>query len=284
MGLLSIFQRQTDTAADTPATAPDAVAAARTRARRRLIGAAVLLGIGVVGFPLLFETQPRPVPVNIPIEIPRKDGAPPLAPPGPSPALSAASAAVVVPDAEAPPARLPEMIERAADGGRDVPLPPPPPAPGPAAAERKAAAATPQPPVAASRPTAVAASPALASRPAPAAAANTNTNANASNTTSTNAAGSDGARAQALLNGQPASAAAADRLVVQVGAYTEPAKLREARNKVEAMGFKTYTQVVEVDGSKRTRVRVGPFASKAEADRAAARIKASGLPVAILTL
>ena len=50
------------------------------------------------------------------------------------------------------------------------------------------------------------------------------------------------------------------------------------------MGFKTYTQVVEVDGTKRTRVRVGPFASKAEADQAAARIKASGLPVAILTL
>ena len=73
-------------------------------------------------------------------------------------------------------------------------------------------------------------------------------------------------------------------MVVQVGAYTEPAKLKEARQKVEQLGFKTYTQVVEVDGTKRTRVRVGPFATKAEADKAAARIKASGLPVAILTL
>ena len=90
--------------------------------------------------------------------------------------------------------------------------------------------------------------------------------------------------AQALLNGQPASAPAAGRVVVQVGAYTEPAKLRDARQKVEAMGFKTYIQVVEVDGTKRTRVRVGPFASKAEADQAAARIKAGGLPVVIFTL
>ena len=73
-------------------------------------------------------------------------------------------------------------------------------------------------------------------------------------------------------------------MVVQVGAYTEPAKLKEARQRVEKLGFKTYTQVVEVDGSKRTRVRIGPFATRVEADKAAARIKASGLPVAILTL
>ncbi len=256
MGLLSLFQRQSDAAADAPAAEPDAVAAARTRARRRLIGAAVLLGIGVVGFPLLFETQPRPVPVNIPIEIPRKDGAPPLAPPGPSPALSAASAAVVVPDAEAPAARPAEITERAADAGREIP----PPASAPAARET-AVAAAPKPAVPASRPAAA------PSRPAPA----------------TN----DGARAEALLNGQaatPPASAPAGRTVVQVGAYTEPAKLKEARQKVEQLGFKTYTQVVEVDGTKRTRVRVGPFATKAEADKAAARIKASGLPAAILTL
>ena len=251
MGLLSLFQRQTDPAGDAPAAEPDAVAAARTRARRRLIGAAVLLGIGVVGFPLLFETQPRPVPVNIPIEIPRKDGAPPLAPPGPSPALSAASAAVVVPDAEMPPTKPAEITERAADAGREVPPPASAPAAPPA---REAVAAAPKP---------AASKPAAASAPAPS---------------------SDGARAQALLDGQSASAAGAARVVVQVGAYTEPAKLKEARQKVEQLGFKTYTQVVEVDGTKRTRVRVGPFATKAEADKAAARIKASGLPVAILAL
>ena len=42
--------------------------------------------------------------------------------------------------------------------------------------------------------------------------------------------------------------------------------------------------MVEVDGNKRTRVRVGPFASRADADKTAARIKAAGLPAAILTL
>ena len=265
MGLLSFFQRQTDAAAQPPLAEPDAGAAARVRARRRLIGAAVLLGIGVVGFPLLFESQPRPVPVNIPIEIPSKDQAAPLAPPGPGPALAAASAATVLPDAELPNARAAgkpgDITERAADAGREVVAATPTPAQSPTPAVRGAVAAVAKPPAAASRP----------ASPAQSAATAVTTP-------------SDSARARALLNGDAASAAAVGRMVVQVGAYTEPAKLKDARQKVEKLGFKTYTQVVEVDGAKRTRVRIGPFATRAEADKAAARIKASGLPVAVLAL
>jgi DedD protein len=57
---------------------------ARSRARQRLIGATVLLAIGIIGFPLVFETQPRPIPVDIPIEIPKRDALPPLASPPPA--------------------------------------------------------------------------------------------------------------------------------------------------------------------------------------------------------
>ena len=42
----------------------------RKRAKHRLIGAAVLVLAGVIGFPLLFDNQPRPISVDIPIEIP----------------------------------------------------------------------------------------------------------------------------------------------------------------------------------------------------------------------
>ena len=74
MGLLSIFKRQPGAvAAAAGANAVQGAADARTRAKRRLLGAVVLLGIGVIAFPLLFETQPRPIPVDIAIEIPRKD-------------------------------------------------------------------------------------------------------------------------------------------------------------------------------------------------------------------
>ena len=38
----------------------------------------MLVGVGIIGFPLLFETQPRPIAVDIPIEIPARDNVPPL--------------------------------------------------------------------------------------------------------------------------------------------------------------------------------------------------------------
>lgn len=246
MALKSPFQRDVDA---TGAEGPDAVAAARQRARRRLIGATVLLGIGVLGFPLLFENQPRPIPVDIPIEIPRKETTPPVVLPAtrPAPPVTVAEPPLepVAPSAsEAAPARPPVaavavpaskppavITERAAEQGRE-------------------------------RPAAVAPS-------APAA--------------------NDGTRAKALLDGRadaerPAAAASGSRVVVQVGAYIDADKLRDARSKVEQLGFKTYTQVIEADGAKRTRVRIGPFASRDEAEKAAARVKAAGLPTAILTL
>lgn len=60
----------------------------RRRARHRLIGAAVLVGLAIIGFPLLFDTQPRPVAVNAPITIPDKDKVAPLRTPDPVPAAA----------------------------------------------------------------------------------------------------------------------------------------------------------------------------------------------------
>ena len=112
----------------------------------------------------------------------------------------------------------------------------------------------------------------------------------------------EAARARALLEGQTATAAAvpatdaasaasaanaanaASRIVVQVGAYADADKLREVRSRVEKLGLKTYTQVVDNDGQKKTRVRVGPFATRPEADKIAARLRDAGLAVAVLTL
>jgi DedD protein len=50
----------------------------RRRARHRLIGASVLVVLGVVGFPVLFDTQPRPVSVDIAVDIPDRATAKPL--------------------------------------------------------------------------------------------------------------------------------------------------------------------------------------------------------------
>jgi DedD protein len=103
-------------------------------------------------------------------------------------------------------------------------------------------------------------------------------------------ANAEAQRAQALLDGKPVAAAPAasepraPRFVVQAGAYTDAAALREARQKVEKLGLKTYTQVIETSAGSRTRVRVGPFETRDEAEKAADRIKGSGLAASILSL
>lgn len=239
-----------------PAAQPESVEVMRKRAKHRLIGSAVLVLIGVVGFPLLFDTQPRPIPVDIPIEIPGKGTVKPLAVPAAPTATAPAPAAT--------------------------------PAPTPADKVAAAASLAPKEEILSSKPAAAASAPAAVKpeakpevkpapkpEPKPAAKPEPKPVANA-----------DAARASALLNGStpPAAAEGEGRLVVQVGAFADVAKAREARLKLEKAGLKTYTQVAETKDGKRIRVRVGPFATKAEAEKAAGKIKSLDLPAAILTL
>ena len=72
--------------------------------------------------------------------------------------------------------------------------------------------------------------------------------------------------------------------MVQVGAFAEAASARATRLKLERAGMTTYTHVAETSAGKLIRVRVGPFASRADVDKAAAKVKALGLPARILTL
>jgi DedD protein len=244
--------------ADEPAATrqpPESIEAMRKRARHRLIGAGVLVLLGVIGFPLLFDTQPRPIAVDIPIEIPDRNKTKPLAAPakpvvqapvvsGPvtAPAPAAASAPLPVQEAAAPMA--PKVAE------------------APAAPPSAPKSETPP----AAKPEAVA-----AAKPEPKAAAKPD----------------DGAKAKALLEGtgvEKVAASADGRFVVQVGAFADAAKAREARLKLERAGLKTYTNVAETKDGKRIRVRVGPFGSKADADKAAGKIKGLDLPAAVLTL
>ena len=94
----------------------------------------------------------------------------------------------------------------------------------------------------------------------------------------------DGERARALLEGRTASTAETARFVVQVGAFADAEAARETRLKVERLGFKTYTQVAQTPSGSRIRVRVGPFASRGEADAALAKAKAAGMAAVVLTL
>ena len=97
-----------------PAPAPESVEALRRRARYRLAGAALLVLAGVIGFPLLFDNQPRPIAVDIPIDIPDKAKVKPLAMPAAAPVQSAQgsepAAAPAAPAAAAAPEPKEEVI------------------------------------------------------------------------------------------------------------------------------------------------------------------------------
>jgi len=216
---------------------PESIEAMRKRARHRLIGAGVLVLIGIIGFPLLFDTQPRPIAVDIPIEIPDRNKVKPLAAPA-QPAAQAPAASGVV----TAPAMARAAPAEAAPQAKAEPKPKPEPKPEPKAE----------------------------ARPEPKLAGKTESKAD------------DGTKARALLEGK--AVAAEGRFVVQVGAFSDAAKAREARLKVERAGLKTYTHVAETKDGKRIRVRVGPFGSRTEADKAADKIKGLDLPAAILTL
>ncbi len=248
MGLFSFFKRPAPGATPSAGASLD-VDAARTRARRRLIGAVLLLGIGVIAFPVLFETQPRPIPVDLPIEIPRKENAPPLALPAVRPPTPASAVTPLAPSAAM-------VTETKADAGKEVAAPPGARAP----VAVKAEPVLPPTPAAPPKPvTASAAPPLPAKTPTP-------------------------APALPVKGDAPATAEAPGRFVVQVGAFADAALAREARAKVEKLGLRTYTQVLETDAGKRIRVRLGPFASRDEAEQSAAKVKAAGLPAAVLTL
>ena len=260
MGLLSFLKRSATAASN--AEPGDDLQRVRTRARQRLIGAVVLIAAGVIGFPLLFETQPRPIPVDIPIEIARKDQVPPLVMP---PARPRAASAPSV-EASRPAAKETIITETASQAGREVApaaskpvvTPVPASAPPPPKAEKSAS-----PPVAAVAP---AKSASVADEPRP------RTPREAKPTPAKEPTKKDdGATAQG-------------RYVVQVGAFSDVASAREVRQRVEKLGLRTYTQVIETSDGRRIRVRVGPFASRDDAEKAAGKVKSAGLQTALFPI
>lgn len=287
-----MFKQKSDTVTPSnPVASTDPVQQARSRARQRLIGAIVLLAVGIIGFPLVFETQPRPIPVDIPIEIPRRDGLPPLA-------MAPARRSATLP-ASAPVSGVlsgEEIVtEPGAEAGRPVTAPPRPASSARAAAmpERAASRASARSASAAepARRLAVAAASGQQASLRGAASAVPARSAGSAPPTplALNAAsdppqpGSDGQRALALLEGR-ASTGDGQRFVVQVGAFADAEAAREARKAAEKLGLKTYTQVAQTAAGNRVRVRVGPFASRGEAEAALAKARTAGLSAVVLTL
>ncbi|SDF39893.1 MULTISPECIES: SPOR domain-containing protein [unclassified Duganella] len=272
----------------------DPVLPEKKRARRRLVGA-IMLALGVaVGLPMLLDSEPKPLSSDIEIKIPAKDK--PLADAAPAPAPS--SAATVAANAALDSRE--EIVE-------DVkPAAKPAQAPSPAAAAPVVAAVDTSKADARAEAEAKAKADAKAERELKArqdaehkqeqerklAEAKAEAKLKAEKQEAERkladakakaaekpaepkpAAKNEDARALAILEGKPAAAPSAEKFVLQVAALSDQAKVDELRAKLKTGGISSFTQKT---ASGITRVRVGPFSSKEEAEKVKAKLSSMGL-------
>ncbi len=85
----------------------------------------------------------------------------------------------------------------------------------------------------------------------------------------------EAARARAILEGKELPRG--DTFVLQIGAFSDAAKAERLSADLKKQGFAAYTE----RAGKVTRVRVGPVAGRAAADKAAAQLKALGFSTVI---
>lgn len=255
MSLSSFFQRFGREQSAGPAATLSAAEVARVRqqAKRRLIGMTVLVVIAVLLLSWLLETEPRQGPRDVRIDVA---------------ASATTEAQTVVPLLE--PTPRPAIKENDKTQARSVPPPPATDSEAPLQASLaddeevvnpKPKAVAPAKPAA---PKPVVAPPAVVKPVPPVEPA---------------------VKAVKKPVDQPIEKATPKaRYVVQIGAFADVTLARQARLKVEKLGFKTYTQVITTDKGRTIRVRVGPYADEAEARHAVASIRLAGMTAGLLTL
>lgn len=208
----------------------DEEAQLRRRARRRLIGAVVLVTVMVVALPMVLDGESRQSGQDIAINIPALDSSgdfssrivpAPAALPKPAPASSDAQAEKAMPaQAQAPQAALPAPAK---------------------VEELVPAAAVPAEPAAAAK------------EPAP---------------------------QPKRKDEKPAAGTSRQEsvpYVIQLGAFANQANAKERQSRLAALKVKFYTETVKTASGDKLRVRAGPYATRQEAERAQAKLKAAGI-------
>lgn len=70
---------------------------------------------------------------------------------------------------------------------------------------------------------------------------------------------------------------------VQIGVFSDAANVKQLEQKLKAAGFKFSTEKIQTSQGEKIRLRAGPFANRALAEEAFAKIKDAGLSGMIIT-
>jgi DedD protein len=69
---------------------------------------------------------------------------------------------------------------------------------------------------------------------------------------------------------------------VQIGAFSSEDSAMEQLGKASKLGLKAYTEKIATNNGTKTRVRVGPFANREQAEQALAKLKLNGVEAALV--
>ncbi len=237
----------------------DAQLQLKKRARRRLVGAIALAGLAAIILPMVMDSEPKQPVQDVQIRIPGQDDTPfnpkllkPSATTSEAQEEVAQAEPVAVKPAEKPAEKAVEKpaekkVEKPADKPADKPLDKP--------AEKKAE----------KKPEAPAEKPAAKTPEKPAKPAD-----------------NDGQRAAAILgdkvDASPSGASSGGgQHVILIGAFSNPANVKQLQTKLGEMGIKVYTEPLDSPEGKKTRVRAGPFPSRDAAEKALDKMKRIGV-------
>lgn len=251
----------------------DSVLPEKKRARRRLIGAIALVLIAVIGLPMILDSEPKPVADDIAIQIPSKDKPVPVAAGG----RASASTSVAKVSASAALDPREEMIDEPTPVADARPVPKEPAVKDVGVTGTAVALANVQqeakPAAEAAKSNPVDMKPHPDQKPAH----KTETKPEAKTADKKT---DDAARAQALLEGKidpKAVEKKSGKFVIQVAALATKERVDELQDKLKNAGIKSYTQKIATASGDRIRIRVGPFASKEEAEKMRTKIIKLGL-------
>jgi DedD protein len=220
----------------------------KQRARRRLIGAVVLVTAIVVVLPMILDSEPRQTTgAEVSVQIPSPDSGAFT-----SKAVPLNPASTVKPEPKAEQKAEPKPEPKVDPKAEPKPV---------AAPEPKAAPAAPAPAPAALAPVAQEA-PKPAEKSAP------------TGTVKPTPA-KEAAKPQAKA--KPPAKGKDGQYVVQVIALADASRAKQMQQQIAAAGIKSYTEVVKTSKGEVTRVRAGPFATRGAAEKARDQLKALGM-------
>ena len=267
-------RRRTERAADADAMLLDPTLPEKQRARRRLVGAIALVIAAVVILPMVLDSHPRPVTDDIAIDIPSRPATVPSRArddaPGKSGVDKSDIQAGIAPDSATGPAAATASGSEAQSvarleqpGGSDKA--------DPSAKSDKASKSATK--------TASAAQDTHSSTSPKSAMAATKTPSAKEDATAVASAKSAASAASERSVGSGASTAAPGaRFAVQLGVFADESNAKRWESKLKAAGVPAYVEHrKQADGSTRSMLRAGPFADRAAASAAIAKVREAGL-------